>query len=193
MVVSGYVALKLQNSKLLHYADWTNTRRKYYLSRLASHTIIDLRRIFNGKTAVLLVNQDKIVEKLEKVLGPLNTSKCIDVANTGSASKILTDFMTERKKKKSYYNYQRDHWLSIISVINIHLMLNSEVSKSKILKIIERELAKYNRDITSQVLLQKFINMGLYDIKSVYIPCDKGLYKEEIMSFPDNRIDLTLG
>jgi len=193
MVVSGYVALKLQNLKLLHYADWTNTRRKYYLSRLASNTISDLRRIFNGRTTVLLVNQHKMLDILESVLGPLNTSKCVDVKNTGTASKVLADFMVEHKKKKSYYNYQRDHWLSIISVINIYLMLNSEVSKSKILKIVERELAKYNRDITSQVLLQKFINMGLYNIKSVYIPRGEEFYKEEIISFPDNRIDLTLG
>lgn len=193
MVVSGYVALKLQNSKLLHYADWTNTRRKYHLARLPSHTISDLRRIFNGRTTVLLVNQHKLLDILQNILGPLNTAKCIEVENTGSASKILTDFMTEHKKKKSYYNYQRDHWLSIISVINIYLMLNSEVPKSKILKIVECELAKYNRDMTSQLLLQTFISMELYDVKSVYIPHAEGLYKEDIISFPANRMALTLG
>lgn len=193
MVVSGYVALKIQHPKILHYADWTNTRRKYYLNRVTSKTVLDLRRLFNGRTTILLVNRRKILSALQKVLGTVNTFKCIDVANTGSASKILSEFMSKRKKKKSYYNYQRDHWLSIISVVNIHLMLNREVPKSKILKIVERELVKYNRDITPQVLLEKFINLGLYIVLPKYISHTDGFYREEIVSIPDNKMDRTLG
>lgn len=193
MVVSGYVALKIQHPKILHYADWTNTRRKYYLNRVTSKNVLDLRRLFNGRTTILLVNRHKILSVLQKVLGTVNTFKCIEVANTGSVSKILSDFMSKRKKKKSYYNYQRDHWLSIISVVNIHLMLNREVPKSKILKIVERELVKYNRDITPQVLLEKFINLGVYIVLPKYISYSDGFYREEIISIPDNKIDRTLG
>jgi len=162
MVVLGYVALKVQRNTI-HYADWTNTRRKYRINGLTLNNIKDLRRIFNGKTIILIVNMEITLNLLKKLLGDVNTTKCFEVEDIGSVSHILNEYLDKNRKKKSYYNYQREHWLTLLSVINIHLLKNGgKLPKEKVLKIVERELIKYKRDITSNVLLDKFVSMGLY-------------------------------
>lgn len=162
MVVLGYVTLKVQKN-IIYYADWTNTRRKYRLNSITFNNVKDLKRVFNGKTIVLIVNIERTLAILKRILGPINTTKCIEVEDIGPVSQILNHYLDINQKKKSYYNYQREHWLSLISVINIHLLLNGgKLPKEKILKIVKRELIKYKRNISCNVLVDKFISMGLY-------------------------------
>ena len=85
-------------------------------------------------------------------------------------------------ERKSIYNYQREHWLSIISIINVHLTLNNNaMTKNGILTVIRQELSKYKRNITAEALLEKFLESKLY------------IYKESMISLPDNNIDRTFG
>lgn len=192
MVVTGYVALKI-HKYILQYADWTNTRRKYRLHNLTSNNVKDLRRVFNGKTIVLIVDLEQSLQVIHKVLGPVDTSKCLEVADAGLASQILNFYLERNQKKKSYYNYQREHWLTLLSVINIHLMLHGgSLPKNKVLKIIQRELIKYKRDITANVILDKFVSMNLYiyqkiDIGDVVVVVEP--YKDSMVSLPDSKID----
>lgn len=192
MVVTGYVALKI-HKYILQYADWTNTRRKYRLHNLTSNNVKDLKRVFNGKTIVLIVDLEQSLQVIHKVLGPVDTSKCLEVADAGLASQILNFYLERNQKKKSYYNYQREHWLTLLSVINIHLMLHGgSLPKNKVLKIIQRELIKYKRDITANVILDKFVSMNLYiyqkiDIGDVVVVVEP--YKDSMVSLPDSKID----
>lgn len=187
MVVTGYVVLKLHKFTL-YYADWTNTRRKYRTDRLTLHNIRDLRRLFNGKTIVLMVNIERMLPLIRNVLGSVDTSKCSEVEEIGSASQILNFYLEANRKKKSYYNYQREHWLTILSVINIHLLIHGTLPEDKILKIIHRELIKYKRDITARALLDKFVSMDLYqriDIGNVMLVS----HKDSTVSLPDSKTD----
>lgn len=185
MGANGYIALKLRRT-VLHYADSTNTRRRYKLQEISKKNKQDLRRIFNGKTVLLIVDLERVLKVLRSLIGSdINTSKCVQVKDIGHAFQILDDYLERNQKKKSYYNYQREHWLSIISVINVHLLMKNVLSKNVVLKIIRGELLKYNRDIKAEILLEKFFELDLY--KKLFV------YNEEMVSLPDNKIDLTLG
>lgn len=202
----GYVALKLHNGSL-YYADWTNTKRKYSLQNLRKSDINDLQRMFNSKTTIIIVNKAKVLKNLESFLGPIYNKKCVDSKNKGTAARILNEWIVENKKKKSLYNYQRDHWLSILSIINIQLMLRNEIPQSEVLKIIEDELNKYNRDMKPQIVFDKFLELGVFirkkskdftskgfivkDLKTKY--SNDCIYKEPMISLPDNKTFLTLG
>ncbi len=187
MGILGYVSLKIQYRKVLYYADWTNTRRQYRLSSLTPKTIVDLRRIFNGTTTVLIVHKYQSLSLLRRLLGPIDTRNCINMKNTGTAAKILSVYLSKNRKNRSYYNYQRDHWLSILSVVNIHLMLKSSLPVSHVLKIIEQELVKYKRDITPVLLFEKFMEMELYVITS-----KDPVHNEPIVSLPSKSTERTL-
>ncbi len=187
MGIPGYVALKIQYRQVLYYADWTNTRRKYRLNSLTPKTIADLQRVFNGTTTVLIVHKYSSLLLLKRLLGPINTTTCINMKNTGTAAKILSGYLSRNGKNRSYYNYQRDHWLSIFSVVNIHLMLKSSLPASHVLKIIERELVKYKRDITPVMLFEKYMDMGLY----VTVSRDP-IHNEPIVSLPSKSTERTL-
>jgi len=190
MVVTGYVVLKL-HKYTLYYADWTNTRRKYRIDRLTLHNIRDLRRVFNGKTIVLMVNKEQMLSFIHDILGSVNTSKCSEVEDIGSASQILNFYLQTTRKKKSYYNYQREHWLTILSVINIHLLIHGSLPEDKLLKIIHRELVKYKRDITASALLDKFMSMNLYqridigNVGNIMLVS----HKHSMVSLPESKTD----
>jgi hypothetical protein len=185
MVLYGYVVLKVQKTALF-YADWTNTRRRYPYSEMSDQQINDLRRIFVGKTFILIPDMKRNMPTLLKILGkPINTTRCKDVEYRGTAMNILTQYLNKNGKRKSYYNYQRDHYLSILSVINIHLIEKGSMREDELLKIISFELNKHNRRIPAETLLEKFIEIKMF-IKHPN-------YKHSIVSIPDRRIDLTLG
>lgn len=187
MVYFGIVALKIYKN-ILYYADWTNTKRTYRLDKLSELNIEDLKRLFNSRTTVLIVNKSESLKRLSKILGPLNSKKCLDVENTGKVSKILNDYITSSQKKKSYYNYQRDHWLSILSVVNIHMMLKSSLTEKEVLKILEDELTKYNRSIKADELLEKFVELGMFVKTST-----EHDHTDLMISIPDDSICFTLG
>jgi len=186
MVLNGYVVLKIQKDAL-YYADWTNTKRRYIFSDIDEQKITDLRRVFSGKTVILIPNMERSMPMLLNLLGkPLNTTRCKDVKQKGTAMNILTRYIESNGKRKSYYNYQRDHWLGILSVINIHLLINDFVKEEQLVKIISSELKKLNRNFSAYTLFSIFLDLKML------VRCESS-YKDSIISIPDRRIDLTLG
>ena len=161
MVAPGYVALKIRNRKTLYYVDWTNTRREYDLNNLTTKEIEDLKRLFNGKTTVLVPVKSRTVSILCKKIGRIDCKNCVSVKNARTAPKMLFTYLSRNNLPGGYYNHRRGVFLSILSTLNLHKLVRGWVSQETTLKIIKQELEKYWKKTDPEELYEGFVRIGL--------------------------------
>jgi hypothetical protein len=175
----GYIALKLQKKageRILYYVDWTNTLRRYSDPLCFSEEEKeDLHRVFNGKNVVLLHAKRKVLPLLQRVLAlsTYQTRRCYNVNGRNTVQQMLNEYLEAHHKKKSFYNYRRDHWLTILSLINIRLMEKQSLTYNGVLLLIQEGFALCKRRGVSEThILNHFIEYGmlLADGEHVYLP-----------------------
>lgn len=170
--VQGYIALKLQNfneKPVLNYIDWSNTIRRYnHPKNFTKEEREDFRRAFESKNVFLLYEKDKLLPilKRELKLSDFHGWKCIDITGRGSLQNLMNNYFYKNKKKKSFYNYRRDHWLSILSHINIHILEKGKgVSYNEILSLIHEGLCLCKRnDMPETDLFNYYVEFGMLKI-----------------------------
>lgn len=167
----GYIALKLQKKcgkYVLYYVDWTNTLRRYSDPfSFTQEEKEDLCRVFNGRNIVLLHNKEKVLPLLQKELSlsAFHTRRCYNVNGHGTVQQLLNNYVQKYKKKKSFYNYRRDHWLTILSYVNIQLIDKIELSYNEVLMLIQEGL-KFckRRNMSETTLLNYYIEFGMLSV-----------------------------
>lgn len=157
----GYVALKVKNKVLLYYIDWTNTRRQYHLNNLADSEIEDIKRLFKGNTVILIPSKSKTISLLRKRIGGIDYSRAIGVNCSSSPAKMLFTHLSKNGIPGGFYNHRRGTFLSIISTLNLHILLYGLISKETIMLVIEQELKKYWKKSNSETIFEGFIRVGL--------------------------------
>lgn len=162
MVSTGYVSLKLKSGWILSYVDWTNTRREYDLKCLDSKDVEDLRRLFFRRNVILVPSKEKILPILKRKIGEVDYSNVISVGGNFSPAKTLFTHLSKYGLPGGHYNHRRGIFLSIVSTLNLHMMIYGLLSKDMIMKIIRQELYKYWRKSNPYTLFRGFIRTGLF-------------------------------
>lgn len=162
MVSTGYVSLKLKADWILSYVDWTNTRREYDLKCLNPKDIEDLRRLFLRRNVVLVPSKEKMIPILRRKIGNVDYSNVVSVGGNFSPAKMLFTHLSKHGLPGGHYNHRRGIFLSIVSTINLHMMIYGLLSKEMIMKIIRQELYKYWRKSNAHTLFRGFVRTGLF-------------------------------
>lgn len=174
MGATGYVALKIRGKKRLYYVDWTNTRREYDLNNLDSSEIEDLRRLFTSDTIILVPSKSKTISILNKRLGSMDCSRVLGVCSGSSLPKILFSHLSSNGIPGGFYNHRRGAFLSIISTLNLHLLIHGMLSNSTTMLIINQTLKKYWKKTKAKVVFDGFIRIGLIRQVDILLPSSKG-------------------
>lgn len=175
----GYVALKIKNKVVLYYIDWTNTRREYRLDNLTNSEIEDIKRLFGSETVVLIPSKSKTISLLRKRIGEIDYSRAIGVKGTSSPAKMLFTHLSKNGIPGGFYNHRRGTFLSIISTLNLHILIHGLLSKETIMLVIKQELKKYWKKSRPETIFEGFIRVGLLRKVSIVSTGPKSLQSKK--------------
>lgn len=156
----GYVVLKIKGKKMF-YIDWTNTRREYDINNLNPTEIEDFKRLFNSNTIILILLKSKTLSILNKKLGEIDCSRVLEIEGSSNLPKLFFTYLSINNIPGGFYNHRRGAFLSVISILNLHILIYGLLTKKTIIKIINNDLKKYWKKTKAKVVFEGFVNIGL--------------------------------